>query len=75
MNAPSTNSHFRGETNFKVQFNFDIPLFEDQIDIDALEKWLNSLEVYFFVHNFSNSEKITFVLLKALSHVRYWWNA
>jgi hypothetical protein len=26
--APSTNNHFRGETPFKVQVNFDIFLFE-----------------------------------------------
>jgi hypothetical protein len=73
MEAPSTNSHFGGVTPFKVQVNFDIPLFEGQIDVDALEKWLNLLEGYFSVHNFSNSEKITFALLKALPHVRDWW--
>jgi hypothetical protein len=73
MEAPSTNSHFGGVTPFKVQVNFDIPLFEGQIDVDALEKWLSLLEGYFSVQNFSNSEKITFVLLKALPHVRYWW--
>jgi hypothetical protein len=38
-----------------------------------LEKWLNLLEGYFSVHNFSNSEKITFVFLKALPHVKDWW--
>ena len=25
------------------------------------------------MHNFSNREKITFVLLKAVPHVKYWW--
>jgi hypothetical protein len=58
---------------FKVHFNFDIPLFEVHIDADALEKWLNFLEGYFSIHNFSNSEKITFALLQALPHVRDWW--
>jgi hypothetical protein len=28
---------------------FGIPLFEDQIDVDALEKWLNPAEGYYFV--------------------------
>ena len=27
----------------------------------------------FFFHNFSNREKITFSLLKAVPHVKYWW--
>jgi hypothetical protein len=60
-------------TPFKVQFNFDIPIFEGQIDADSLEKWLNLLEGYFSVDNFSNRENITFVLLKALPHVKHWW--
>ena len=69
----STNNQFGGSTPFKVQVNFDIPLFEGQIDADALEKWLNQLEGYFSVHNFSNREKITFALLKAVPHVKDWW--
>jgi hypothetical protein len=31
------------------------------------------LEGYFSVHNFSDREKITFALLKALPHVKHWW--
>jgi hypothetical protein len=69
----SSNDHFGGTSPFKVQVNFDIPIFEGHIDADALEKWLNLLEGYFFVHNFSDGEKITFALLKALPHVKHWW--
>jgi hypothetical protein len=57
----------------KVQINFDIPIFEGQIDTDVVDKWLNLLEGYFFVHNFSNREKITFALLKVVPHVKDWW--
>jgi hypothetical protein len=69
----SSRSHFGDATPFKLQVNFDIPIFEGQIDADALEKWLNFQEGYFFVQNFSNSENITFALLKALTHVKNWW--
>ena len=62
-----------GVTPFKLQINFDIPIFEGQIDADVVDKWLNILEGYFFVHNFSNREKITFVLLKVVPHIKYWW--
>ena len=31
------------------------------------------LEGYFYVHNFSNREKITFPLLKDIPHVKNWW--
>jgi hypothetical protein len=68
--AYSTRSHFASATPFKVQVNFDIPLFEGQIDEDTLEKWLNLLEGYYSVQNFSDSEKITFMILKSLPHVR-----
>jgi hypothetical protein len=59
-----------GTALFKVQINFDIPIFEGQIDTDVVEKWLNLLEGYFSIHNFSNREKITFVPLKVVPHVK-----
>jgi hypothetical protein len=68
-----TSSSNEGATPFKVQVNFDIPIFEGQIDTDSLDKWLNLLEGYFSVHNFSNREKITFALLKNVTHVKDWW--
>jgi hypothetical protein len=73
LGASSSNEHFGGTSPFKVHVNFDIPIFEGQIDADALDKWLNLLEGYFSLHNFSNKEKITFALLKALPHVKNWW--
>jgi hypothetical protein len=66
-------SSSRGTTPFKVQINFDIPIFESQIDADVVDKWLNLLEGYFSDHNFSNRENITFSLLKSIPHVKYWW--
>jgi hypothetical protein len=68
-----TSIHFRGVTPFKVQVNFDIHLFEGQIDVDAQEKWLNLLESYYSVQKNSSDEKIIFVVLKALPHAKSWW--
>ena len=68
-----TSSSSGGAAPFKVKTNFDIPIFEGEIDANAIDKWLNLLEGYFSVHKFSNKEKITFVLLKAISHVNVWW--
>jgi hypothetical protein len=68
-----TSSSNGGAAPFKVQINFDIPIFEGQIDTDAVDKWLNLLEGYFSVHNFLNREKITFVFLKVIPHVKDWW--
>ena len=69
----TSSSHFGGTTPFKVQVNFDIPVFEGHIDADALEKWVNLLEGYFSVYNFSNRENTTFALLKVVPHVKDWW--
>ena len=60
----SSGSHSRGTTPFKVQVNFEISIFEGQIDVDIIDRWLNLLEGYFLVHDFSNWENINFSLLK-----------
>jgi hypothetical protein len=62
-----------GTAPFKVQIKFDIRIVEGQIDAYVVDKWLNLLEGYFSVHHFSNREKITFVLLKVIPHVKDWW--
>jgi hypothetical protein len=69
--ASSSSGHI---TPFKVQVNFDIPLFEGLIDAYVVYKWLNMLKGYFLVHNFSNRKKITFSLLKVIPHVKDWWD-
>jgi hypothetical protein len=70
----SSSDRFGGTSPFKLQFNFDIPVFEGQIDAYALEKWLN-MQGYFFVQKIFDREKITFALLKALPHVKLWWES
>jgi hypothetical protein len=62
-----------GAAPFKVQINFDIPIFEGPIDGDVVDKWLNLIQGYFSLHNFSNRENITFALFKVIPHVKYWW--
>ena len=41
MKGPSTTNNFGGENPFKVQLNFDIPLYEIKIGVDAFKKWLS----------------------------------
>jgi hypothetical protein len=60
----------RGTNPFKVQINFDIPIFQGQIDADVVDKWLNLLEGYFSIHKFSNRKNVTFALLKVVPHVK-----
>ena len=69
---PKSN-HYGGVNPFKVQVNFDIPIFDGWIDADTVDIWLNLLQGYFSVHDFSDREKITFYLLKAAPHLKDWW--
>jgi len=71
--ASTSNSYSGSATPFKVQVNFEIPIFEGQIDANVVDKWLNLLDGYFSVHEFLSREKIVFALLKVAPHVKDWW--
>jgi len=71
--ALASSSYSGNATCFKVQVNFEIPIFEGQIDTGAIDKWLNLLEGYFSVHEFSSWEMIVFALLKVAPHIKDWW--
>jgi hypothetical protein len=48
----TSKNHSGCATPFKVQVNFDIPIFDGQIDPDVVDTWLNLLEGYFSIHDF-----------------------
>ena len=73
LDASTSKDHSGSVPPFKVQVNFDIPIFEGQIDAYALEKWGNLLECYFLDNKFFDREKITFSLFKVVPHVKDWW--
>ena len=54
--AFTSNNHFGGATPFKVHVKFGIPVFEGQIDAYTIDRWLNFLEGYFSVHDFSDQD-------------------
>jgi len=60
-------------TPFKVQIICYIPIFEGNIDANAVDKCLNLLEGYFSVHNLSNRQNITVEILKVVPHVKDYW--
>ena len=70
VETPLTRKYFLGDMPFKVQENFDNPLFEDQIYVYDLEKWFSLLGGYFYAQNVYDSENITFVLLRSLPHIK-----
>ena len=52
--ASTSNNHSGGSVPFKVQVKFDTPVFEGKIDANTIGKWLNLLEGYFSIHDFSS---------------------
>ena len=73
LQASQSNSQFGAQTLFKVQVNFYIPTFQGKIDEDVVDDWLSKLERYFCVNNFSDIERITFILLKVENYVKLAW--
>jgi hypothetical protein len=53
-----TSSSNRGTAPFKVQINFDIPIFEGQIEIDVVDKWLNLIEGIFLSITFRINKRL-----------------
>ena len=41
--ASASSSHYGVATPFKVQVNFDIPIFDGRIDTYTVDKWLHLL--------------------------------
>ena len=47
-----------GASPFKEKINFDIPIFEGQIDADDVDTWLNLLEGYFLSITFRIEKRL-----------------
>ncbi|KAJ9542817.1 hypothetical protein OSB04_029323 [Centaurea solstitialis] len=60
---------------FKVEARIDIPTFDDTIDAEKLDSWIDQLETYFTLYGFSSKEKVSFARLKLTSHALAWWNS
>jgi hypothetical protein len=58
LSTSDTSTSSGGTTPFKVQINFDIPIFEGQIDVDVVDKWLNLLEGYFLSTTFPIEKRL-----------------
>nr|CAD1835497.1 unnamed protein product [Ananas comosus var. bracteatus] len=60
---------------FKVEAKFEIPNYNGIVDAEKLDVWLDQLETYFDLYNYSNAEKVTFAKLKLVGHALTWWKA
>ncbi|KAF6168567.1 hypothetical protein GIB67_005179 [Kingdonia uniflora] len=56
-----SSNHIR---NLRINFKIEILVFDGSIDAEMLDNWLDRLETYFFVYEYSNAQKICFSTLK-----------
>lgn len=56
-------------------FKVEIPNYDDDVDTEKLKAWLDQLEMYFDLYNYSNTEKVTFTKLKLVDHELTWLKA
>lgn len=64
--ASLANNHFGGLVPFKLQVNLNKPIFEGQIDVDVVDKWLNLFEGYFWSIVSSIRRRLLFHCLRLL---------
>nr|CAD1821363.1 unnamed protein product [Ananas comosus var. bracteatus] len=60
---------------FKVKAKIKIPNYNGVVDAEKLDAWLDQLETYFDLYNYSNAKKVTFAKLKLVGHALTWWKA
>jgi hypothetical protein len=49
---------------FKVEAKLEIPMFNGQTNVEALDSWLKQLEVYFGLYQIQETQQISFSHLK-----------
>ncbi|KAF6135279.1 hypothetical protein GIB67_021641, partial [Kingdonia uniflora] len=61
--------------NLRINLKIEIPVFDGSIDAEILDNWLDRLELYFSINEYSNAQQICFVTLKFASHTLTWWKS
>uniref|UniRef100_A0A6V7QVL6 Retrotransposon gag domain-containing protein n=1 Tax=Ananas comosus var. bracteatus TaxID=296719 RepID=A0A6V7QVL6_ANACO len=59
----------------KTGAKIEIPNYDGAVDAEKLDAWLDQLEMYFDLYNYSNAEKVTFAKLKLVGYALTWWKA
>jgi hypothetical protein len=60
---------------FKVEEKLEIPMFNGQTNVEALDSWLKQLEVYFGLYQIQETQQISFTHLKMTRHALLWWES
>nr|CAD1829796.1 unnamed protein product [Ananas comosus var. bracteatus] len=58
--------------SFKVEAKIEIPNYDGIVDAKKLDAWLDQLETYVDLYNYSNAKKVTFAKLKFVGYALIW---
>ena len=57
----------------RVKVNIEIDMFKGDLAPKALDDWLQKIESYFIVDQFSSQEKVAFATLNFSPNALSWW--
>lgn len=60
---------------FKVGAKVEIPVYDEVVDPEKLDSWLDQFDTYFTLQRFSNAQKVAYTPLKMTGHAKTWWKA
>ena len=58
---------------FKVEAKLEIPMYDGQVNVEVLNRWLKQMEVYFVLYQVQEVQHIYFSILKMTGHVLLWY--
>ncbi|KAL5732211.1 hypothetical protein ACHQM5_004858 [Ranunculus cassubicifolius] len=65
--------HSRGKIqNRKINFKLDIRDYDGSIDVEKLDDWIDRLETYFTLYDYSSEDKLAYATLKLSKHALTW---
>ena len=50
-------------------------MYDERIDVERFDDWIERLETYFTLYGYMSKKKITFATLKLSSHALTWWKS
>lgn len=63
--------HCNSHPPFKVEARIDLLTFDDTIDVEKLDSWINQLGTFFAFYGFNSNEKVSFARLR-VTHASAW---
>ncbi|KAL6125174.1 hypothetical protein ACLB2K_073233 [Fragaria x ananassa] len=61
--------------NLKIDFKVEIPMYDESVNVERLDDWIERLETFFTLYGYTSKVTIIFATLKLSAHVLTWWKS